>query len=67
MTPEATVLDALYGDHWGEHPAFPVADWVTAVVNRETRLGYWDWCLSEQEHLDGIEEEELADLAEGDS
>lgn len=67
MTPEATALAALYGGCWGEHPAFPVAEWVTAVVSKETRLGYWDWCLSEQGRLDDWEEEELADLAEGDS
>lgn len=28
---------------WGEHPAFPLADWRAEVTSNDTRLGYWAW------------------------
>ncbi len=27
----------------GEHPYFTREDWRSAVVEKETLLGYWDW------------------------
>jgi len=26
-----------------DHPDYPVEDWVAAVVNEDTRQGYWEW------------------------
>jgi len=31
------------GGYWSEHPDYPVEDWVAAVVNEDTRQGYWEW------------------------
>lgn len=42
VIPKASWLND-YGGHWGEHPEYPCADWVAAVENADTRLGYWDW------------------------
>lgn len=42
------------GGVWGEHPQFPLEDWVTDVCREETRLGYWEWvcaALIEMEEL----------------
>lgn len=36
-------LQEQHGGYWGEHPKFPVEDWVAAVVNEDTRQGYWEW------------------------
>ena len=39
-------LQEQHGGYWGEHPKFPVEDWVAAVVNEDTRQGYWEWVES---------------------
>lgn len=39
-----------YG-HWGEHPSYPVADWIADVYADNTRLGYWEWI--EAQEFDG--------------
>jgi hypothetical protein len=37
------------GKHWDDVPDFPPADWQYEVANGDTRLGYLDWCNSQQE------------------
>ena len=39
---EEQLMD-LHGGHWGEHPDYPVEEWVTAVYENCTRSGYWQW------------------------
>ena len=41
-TPTERQLVAKYGA-WGWHPDHLVSDWQNAVLNDETRLGYWRW------------------------
>lgn len=50
-------------DFWGEHPEFSLEDWKHEVANDDTRLGYWDWVISEQEKAS--DESEEAEEAEG--
>lgn len=38
----------LEPDPWDDDPDFPVADWRYQVANNDTRLGYLDWCRSDQ-------------------
>jgi hypothetical protein len=38
----AKTLIATYG-FYGQHPEVPLWDWLAAVENNETRLGYWDY------------------------
>lgn len=40
---------------WGEHPEHTLSDWKFAVINEDTRRGYWDWvaCLIEEEDDEG--------------
>lgn len=41
-------LIALHSDNlWGECPEFPKANWLYAVCNGDTVLGYWEWVYSE--------------------
>lgn len=47
LTP-AQQLARIHG-YWKEHPDYPVIDWMYAVGNGDTRLGYWEWCLDRQE------------------
>ena len=39
----AEALKEAHGGMWGEHPEFPVDDWLYEVDNGDTRLGYWVW------------------------
>lgn len=39
----------LYGGTWSSHPRYPVAGWQRRVVKDQTRLGYWQWVLSQIE------------------
>jgi hypothetical protein len=32
------------GNHWQEHPLYPLHDWQYEVANDTTRLGYANWC-----------------------
>lgn len=57
-------LSEPYGGHWGEHPAYPPSEWVAAVVNDETRLGYWAWVEAEIDRLDEQDDEEAQLAAE---
>ena len=34
----------------GEHPDYPEDDWRAAVVNGDTRSGYWDWVVNEMRY-----------------
>jgi hypothetical protein len=43
------VLADQHGGIWGEHPDYPVSDWRAEVSNNDTRLGYWDWVMSQME------------------
>lgn len=47
--------------HWDEHPKHSVQDWINAVTDDETRLGYWEWvqtCLElEAEEAEAIQAE----------
>lgn len=36
-------LKEAHGGHWGEHPEYPVTDWVFEASENGTRLGYWEW------------------------
>lgn len=36
----------------GEHPDFPVVDWIAAVSQYDTRQGYWDWVATELKNAD---------------
>jgi hypothetical protein len=49
----AELYDELEG--WGDHPTYTMIDWRNAVIDDETRLGYWAWVASmiEQEENDG--------------
>lgn len=38
-----------FGGWWGEHPGFPVSDWLYEVANGDTRLGYWEWVKAQLE------------------
>lgn len=42
-------LQSAHGGYWGTVPNYPVADWQYAVANGDTRHGYWEWVLAEQE------------------
>lgn len=37
----------------GQHPDFPVEDWVAAVAQYDTRQGYWDWVAAELKNANG--------------
>lgn len=37
------------GDHWADHPAYPINDWQREVSEGNTRLGYHEWVASEME------------------
>lgn len=39
----AEELREAHGGVWGEHPDYPLDDWLYEVSNGDTRLGYWDW------------------------
>lgn len=46
MHPEAQSL--MEEEYWrNEHEKFPAEDWVYAVKNGDTRLGYWEWLSAE--------------------
>ncbi len=37
-------------DYWQDEDAeFPESDWVGAVTNGDTRLGYWEWAYTQRE------------------
>lgn len=36
-------LQKKHGGYWGDHPAHLPEDWIAAVVNEDTRNGYWEW------------------------
>jgi hypothetical protein len=41
------------GGYWSEHPNYPVEDWVAAVVNEDTRQGYWEWVKAKLDDAGG--------------
>lgn len=43
---------AKYYGITGEHPDFPVEDWIAAVAQRDTRQGYWDFVATELKNTD---------------
>ena len=40
---DAASLSAEYGWWDGDIEEYPVSDWIEAVANGDTRLGYWAW------------------------
>jgi hypothetical protein len=60
---------------WGEHPDHPMKEWEAAVHCKSTRVGYWDWVVTQlnpavdeddaRAALDA-EEEEIKELQAGD-
>jgi hypothetical protein len=33
-----------YGGYWdGEHPDYPIRDWIYDVTDKNVRSGYWEW------------------------
>lgn len=47
MSIEAEALREKYG-HWGEHPDYPVENWIYEVGSGDTRLGYWEWIAAQE-------------------
>lgn len=41
-TDEVQALIDQYGGIWGEHPHYPRKDWVAAVSEGYSVLGYWE-------------------------
>lgn len=40
--------DLLAGDgQWGQHPEWPMESWGESAAGLDTRLGYWDWVLTQ--------------------
>jgi hypothetical protein len=40
--------DDLAGNEaWGQHPLWPMESWGEAAAGLDTRLGYWDWVLTQ--------------------
>lgn len=66
--------DGLAEDsQWGEHPNHPMKDWQAAVHCKNTRVGYWDWVVTQlrlandaKTALADAEEEEIAELQAAD-
>lgn len=49
------LLNATRG-HWDDHAEFPPEDWKYEVAHGDTRMGYRDWCNSQQENKEqGLE------------
>lgn len=43
----AYIFSEMHGGYWeGEHPLYPVKDWLYEVKNGDTRKGYWEWAAS---------------------
>lgn len=40
------IVEVADGDPWGAHPEHTVEDWQEAVLEDDTRLGYWEWVQS---------------------
>jgi hypothetical protein len=61
---------------WGEHPNHPLKDWQAAVLCKSTRVGYWDWVVTQlklaadtndaKTALADAEEEEIRELQAAD-
>ena len=43
MDKDIEKLSEEHGGYWGEHPEYPVEDWIADVANGDTRRGYWEW------------------------
>lgn len=41
---------------WGEHPVYSYEDWRYEVMERNTRIGYWEWVLHQIEEAKWDEE-----------
>ena len=54
MSPEAMILADRHGGLWQQHDKYPVLDWQEMVANDDTRLGYWDWVITQIEMETGI-------------
>lgn len=54
MSPEAIILAEQCGGLWREHEKYPLSDWQAMVANDDTRLGYWDWVVTQIEMETGI-------------
>jgi hypothetical protein len=51
---------------WGEHPDWSMEDWQFEVSEGGTRLGYWDWVVSQiEQKSDGTQLDEDEDIHEG--
>ena len=48
LATEAEALRREYGGHWGLHPEFPLYQWLDAIAEQDTRLGYWEWIANAQ-------------------
>lgn len=49
---EAIRLQEAHGGFWGECPGRPVSDWLDQIRNEETRLGYWEWAVVQDDWED---------------
>lgn len=46
--PDWLKLANQHGGPWANHPDHPLQDWQYQVTNGDTRMGYWEWVLSEE-------------------
>ena len=64
------------GSKWGEHPNHPMKEWRAEVHCQNTRVGYWDWVVTQlklaadkneaRTVLAEAEEEEIMELQAAD-
>jgi hypothetical protein len=51
MRHDVNILIATFG-HDGEYSSHPLREWMREVLNRHTRLGYWEWVSHQIEATD---------------
>jgi len=49
-------LRESHGGTWGEHPEHAFSSWQHEVANNETRLGYWEWCVCQEEQAQDFDQ-----------
>lgn len=52
MARKVTDVKAKTNDPWEEHPDYNVSDWQNAVVNGDTRSGYWEWVANQTAQIE---------------
>ena len=50
----------FHGGYWhGEVPEHPRNEWIEAIDNDETIMGYWEWSYAEEHSEDGTENDDF--------